>query len=238
MRQVKKSKPLEYARSSHRGSFPARQSIITAASCDAGTPSGVDQTCRARPGFTADPIRTPRLTLRTIDEHDRSEMLHILRTSAEHLTSKLPLKHPGESETSAFERQISLARNGDTTGPACNRAPSDHRQRIVGGVALYAITRGLTWEAAIHWWIRVEDTGRGYGSEIVRAALAHGTADLPDGLGLHIIRAWIDPANHPSLALARRLGFRHIGRASQPLLVGDRWERHDEYIYHAPIPHP
>jgi len=59
-------------------------------------------------------------------------------------------------------------------------------------------------EIEIGYWIRVDETGRGYASEAARAAF-----ELASGLP-HVSRLTIrcDERNVPSAAIPRRLGFR------------------------------
>lgn len=182
-----------------------------------------------------DDLRTPRLRLRAPVESDRDEFCRVLEISRDHLEQWMPLQNPGESSAQAFERALYLADNGDATRSAWRRIGVTPSGRIVGGCAIYALQRGLVMEGCMHWWVSADATCRGFGVEIVSAALAHAIADLPDGLGLHKVVASIDPANDASIALAIRAGFIREGRGRHPVQVGDRWVRHDEYAYHAPI---
>jgi ribosomal-protein-alanine N-acetyltransferase len=59
-------------------------------------------------------------------------------------------------------------------------------------------------------------------TEAVRLAL-----DLAFGpIGLHRVQAAIMPNNAPSLALARRMGFREEGFAVRYLKIAGRWRDH------------
>ncbi len=164
-------------------------------------------------------------------EADRDEICRVLELSREHLRECLPLQKDQQSSAAAFEHMLYLARNGDQTRSAWRRVGVTASGRIVGGCAIYAMERGLTLEGTIHWWVSADALGQGFGTEIVRAAIQHGTADVPAGLGLHTISASIHSTNAASIALAQRVGFKRIGRARQPVLVGDRWERLDEYEF-------
>lgn len=175
-------------------------------------------------------IRTRRLVLRCLAESDLGEFTRVMDLSREHLHRWIPIVAPQESNTQAMKRCISLAANGDQTRSAWRRVACTPSGRLVGGFSIFAITRGLTSEGCAHWWVAADAIGRGYGREIVAAAVAHATRDLPSGLGLHAVHAAIHPDNAVSAALARRVGFVHTG-VCQPVRVGDRWERHDQYVF-------
>ena len=59
----------------------------------------------------------------------------------------------------------------------------------------------------IGWYLHPDSTGHGYATEACSAVLAFGL-----GAGLPEIRAVIDVDNAPSIAVAERLGLRHLGR--------------------------
>ena len=66
----------------------------------------------------------------------------------------------------------------------------------------------------VGWLMLPQRQGKGYMTEAGRALLRH----LFDDLGVHKVEALILPANKPSAALARRLGFRLEGGP-----IRDRW---------------
>jgi RimJ/RimL family protein N-acetyltransferase len=66
----------------------------------------------------------------------------------------------------------------------------------------------------VGWLILPQHQGNGYMTEAGRALMRH----LFDDLGVHKVEALILPANKPSAALAKRLGFRLEGGP-----IRDRW---------------
>ncbi len=79
---------------------------------------------------------------------------------------------------------------------------------VLGGLGLHPAPHGVE----IGYWLRSDETGKGYVTEAVRAALA-----LP---GMVQVEIHCDPRNTRSAAVPARLGFRHattlIGNATTP----------------------
>jgi RimJ/RimL family protein N-acetyltransferase len=80
--------------------------------------------------------------------------------------------------------------------------------RPLGGVMLIGLDG--TDPTQVGWYLHPDSTGHGYATEACAAVLAFGLAQ-----GLDEVRAVIDVANTPSLAVARRLGMRHLGRVDE-----------------------
>jgi RimJ/RimL family protein N-acetyltransferase len=74
-------------------------------------------------------------------------------------------------------------------------------------------------EVEIGWRLVRRLWGRGYATEASRAVLAHALG----ALGLNEVVADIDPANHASAGLARKLGLRPIRRVLYAGRIVDRY---------------
>jgi RimJ/RimL family protein N-acetyltransferase len=76
---------------------------------------------------------------------------------------------------------------------------------VVGTVLLVPLEGGDD-EVEVGWHLHPRHWGHGYATEAARGALDYGLA-----LGLAEVFAVVDPDNHPSLAVARRLGMTDLG---------------------------
>lgn len=194
------------------------------------TGSPADADLPPRPDPVRDVLRTPRLTLRPITIDDRDEFLRVIRQSRQHLARFSPLHLPGEADLALFDRQLSLAAAGEASGSAFRRIATDHLGRIVGAFNLNNITRGMEWAADCNWWVAADQTRRGYAVEGVTAIVQHALAELPFGLGLSRVAAYIQRRNTPSIKTALRAGFIRAGDECSYVQTGGNWDLHDLYI--------
>jgi len=174
-------------------------------------------------------LRTPRLVLRPLREPDAREFSRVIAASREHLDRWSPLHREGESDQALFERQLGLAQRGRREGSNFRCVGILDDGRIAGAFNLNAITRGLEMKADVNVWIARESLRRGLASEGLSALLDHAFADLPQGLGLHVVEAGIRRDNESSVQLFRKLGFRRLGDERSYLQTGSDWVLHDIY---------
>lgn len=171
-------------------------------------------------------LRTARLVLRRLRESDRPEFVRVVEESREDLSKGLSLMRPNESGDSFFDRQMSLLEVSERSGTAWRRVAVSDDGRIAGCVALFSISRGLTFEADANWWIARDQRGAGLATEAVGAMLEIAFAELPGGLGLHAVHALIRPENAASEAVATRAGFVRSGVQPVRVRVGQTWVAH------------
>lgn len=178
-------------------------------------------------------LRTPRLLLRPLRESDRERYLETLRAARAALDRHSPLHRDGETDEQLFGRQLALTSESDAAGSGFRRVGVLEDGTIVGAFNLHGITRGLEFKADANWWVRTDLTGRGLASEGVGALVRHALADLPEGLGLHAVQAWITRDNAASIRIAEKLGFVRAGEERSHLLTGSNWMLHDLYVRRA-----
>ncbi len=173
-------------------------------------------------------LRTQRLVLRPLLESDRDEFLRVIAASRPHLAGHAGLFRPGETDGALFERQVRLAASGEASATAKRRV-AFLDGRLVGAFNLNTIARGLEPVADANWWVSAEAAGRGLATEGLTAVVEHALADLPAGLGLWSVRAWITRDNAASVRVAAKAGFRRAGDERSYLQTGEQWVMHDLY---------
>ncbi len=175
-------------------------------------------------------IRTERLLLRPLVEDDRCEFIRVVRDSWQHLERFSPLHMPDETDDQLFDRQLALTARGEASGKACRRIVIDRAGTIVGACNLNAIRRGLAWEGDANCWLAASAEGKGYATEGLTGLFRYAFADMPDGLGLHRILAWMQSDNTRSERMIERLGFKRGGPEKTFLHAGGKWALHEELV--------
>jgi [ribosomal protein S5]-alanine N-acetyltransferase len=95
--------------------------------------------------------------------------------------------------------------------------------RLLGGLSMSNIRRGVAQAASIGYWIGAPHVRRGYMTDAVRATtpFAFGT------LGLHRLEAACLPHNMPSARVLEKAGFKREGTARRYLKINGVWQDHD-----------
>ena len=156
--------------------------------------------------MTADPpyrIRTDRLVVRCWEPRDAPLLKDAVDSSLDHLRPWMPWAH---DDPQSLEQKVQLLRRF--------RGEFDHganfiygifepnEAEAVGGTGLHPRVGAGALE--IGYWIRASRVRRGYATE-VSAVLARVAFDV---CGVERVEIRVDPANAPSLAVPRKLGFR------------------------------
>ncbi len=172
----------------------------------------------ARPVEVLPPVEvtTERLSFRPLALADRSQVLAAIDRTRAMIIDRLPLNRTdasGRTETDGevFVRWVETAIETDNNRTAWRRAAFLEDGTFVGCFNLIKIERGLDWSCEANCWVDAAHQGNGYAREGVEALLHFAIADLPVGLGLHRVNAWIQPDNAASRRVAESLGFRETG---------------------------
>jgi ribosomal-protein-alanine N-acetyltransferase len=94
--------------------------------------------------------------------------------------------------------------------------------RLLGGLTLTNIRRGVAQAASLGYWIGEPFAQRGYMTAGVNALVPF----VFDVLRLHRLEAACIPTNVPSIRLLERTGFEREGRAREYLCINGVWQDH------------
>ena len=88
-----------------------------------------------------------------------------------------------------------------------------------------SIIRGRFQNGSLSYAAFAPAAGQGYMSEGLGLVLRYAFEQL----GLHRLDAQIQPGNHASLRLVRRLGFRNEGYSPELLFIDGAWRDHERW---------
>jgi len=174
-------------------------------------------------------IETPRLILRTLEPTDQPAMIRLYEAAREHLSTVLPLADNGNTPESVFARQLELTKLGETTGKSFRRIATNRSGVIIGAFNLVVIRRGFENNADVNFWLDPKRTGVGLAQEGLLALMSYSLADLPEGLGMHRIDAWVQPGNNDSQKLVKSCGFIKSEDDASHLTTGEDWKVHERW---------
>lgn len=170
-------------------------------------------------------LRTSRLVLRPWIADDAAELLAILEANQEHLQPWIPARVADPALVPLLAQRLAEFNEAfvaDREWRFAVRSRDD--DRLLGEIDLFPrdaharVALADADRAELGYWLRADDTGRGFVGEAAGAVL---DAAFATNHFAHIeIRC--DPGNAPSVAVARRLGFTLCETTAEPLEV---WRR-------------
>ena len=95
-------------------------------------------------------------------------------------------------------------------------------EKLIGGLTLTNVRRGVTLSCAIGYWIGVSYTGHGYMTNAVKAVRGFAF----DSLRLHRVEAACLPSNMASIRVLEKAGFQREGLARKYLKINGAWQDH------------
>lgn len=159
-----------------------------------------------------------RVTLRHLASGDRDEFLGLVNASAD-------LHRPWVSLPSTPEQyQAYLARYAQPDEESvliCARGSG----AIAGVVNINSIIRGRFQSASIAYAAFAPTAGQGYMTEGLTLVVRYAFEQLQ----LHRLEAQIQPDNHASLKLVRKVGFRYEGCSPELLYIDGAWRDHERW---------
>ena len=179
---------------------------------------------RSSSGFESSMILRGRsVWLRAPMIGDYADWAELRAMSRDHLTPWEPQWQRDELSRGAYRRRVRHYQREarDDLGYAY-LIFSEADDRLVGGLTLSNVRRGVTQTGVLGYWIGKPHAGRGYMTEAVRAAIGFAF----DTLHLHRVEAATMPSNAASIRVLERNGFRREGFARQLLKINGVWEDH------------
>lgn len=149
---------------------------------------------------------------------DAIELCDLIRASLDHLR---PWIHPPRSLKGCREYLDTLS--GDRKRGWLLRRRADGT--VLGLIRITDIVGGLFHSGNLGFFLGAPHARLGYMSEGLSLALGFAFRRLR----LHRLEANIQPGNHRSIALVRRLGFSKEGLSRRYLKIGGRWRDHERW---------
>ena len=166
-----------------------------------------------------------RVTLRYPCSGDEEEYVELVRVSRELHRPWEPLRPEGEppaASADTFHAWLVGAEDPRTERTLLCRSSDGV---IVGRYQLNEIVRGAFHSAYMSYWVGAPFAGQGLMREGMGLMLRHAFTNV----GLHRVEANIQPANAPSIALAKGAGFRLEGFSERYLKIAGEWADHERW---------
>lgn len=174
-----------------------------------------------------------RVILRPLAGSDQDEFLGLVRASAHVHRPWISLPSTAD-EFQAFVRRYQQP--SEESLLVCLRSSGT----MAGVVNINSIIRGRFQSGSLGYAAFAPTAGQGYMTEGLGLAVRYAFGQLR----LHRLEANIQPGNHASLKLVRRLGFRREGYSPEMLFIDGAWRDHERWALTSPMtgiaaePHP
>lgn len=168
-------------------------------------------------------VRGHRVWMRAPAMGDYAPWAELRAESREHLRPWEPAWARDELTRSAYRRRIRhYAREAREDLGYAFLIFDNADDRLIGGITLSGVRRGVTQSASLGYWLGRAQTGKGYMTDAVRAVIPYAFLQLR----LHRIEAACMPANNASIRVLERTGFIREGFARQYLRIDGVWSDH------------
>ncbi len=168
-------------------------------------------------------VRGERVILRAPQISDYGPWAETRAESRAHLQPWEPTWPRDDLTKSAFKRRVrhyQREARADQGYAFLVLDPAD--DRLVGGIALTNVQRGVTQSASVGYWLGRSELGRGYMADALKTIIRFSFQQLR----LHRIEAATQPQNTPSIRVLERNGFVREGYARGYLRIDGQWRDH------------
>lgn len=169
-------------------------------------------------------VRGERLILRAPQVSDYGPWAELRAQSRTHLQPWEPSWPRDDLTKQAFKRRVrhyQREARADQGYAFLMIDPADG-ERVVGGISLTNVQRGITQSASVGYWVGSTYTRRGYATDAVRTIVGFAFQCLH----LHRLEAATQPANAASIRVLELNGFMREGYARDYLKIDGVWRDH------------
>jgi ribosomal-protein-alanine N-acetyltransferase len=168
-------------------------------------------------------VRGKGVRLRSPLMGDYAAWAELRARSREHLTPWEPVWQRDELTRGAFRRRVRhYHREAREDLGYAFLIFSDGEDRLIGGLSLSNVRRGVTQAAVLGYWLGLPFVRQGYMTAAVAAISSYAFEELR----LHRLEAATMPNNAASIRVLERNGFRREGIARRLLKINGAWEDH------------
>ncbi len=171
-------------------------------------------------------LKGERVHLRMPQPGDYREWAALRAESRAFLEPWEPLWSPDELGRSAWRQRLSRYREDHANGSASAFFIFDNASgKLVGGITLGNVRRGVSQSGQIGYWIGERFAGRGLMLDALLLVVDFGF----ETLRLHRIEAACIPGNKRSIRVLEKAGFQREGLLRSFLRINGKWQ--DHYLY-------
>lgn len=172
---------------------------------------------------SSQPVQGERVHLRLPATTDFTQWARLRSESRDFLTPWEPLWAPGDLERNSFRNRVRRYQEEVQSGTGYPFFIFRNRDgRLVGGITLSNVRRGVTQAGTIGYWMGAPHAGQGLMSEAVRLMIGFAF----DTLRLHRLEAACIPTNSRSIHLLEKAGFQREGLFRSYLKINGTWQDH------------
>lgn len=177
-------------------------------------------------GETGPIVRGRRVWMRQHQMSDYAAWAELRALSRDHLVPWEPTWPRDELSRSSYRRRLRHHQREmrEDLGYAF-LLMEDGPDRLLGGITLSNVRRGVTQSASLGYWLGKPYVGRGYMTEAVGAVLGYAFTSLR----LHRVEAACMPDNAASVGVLERNHFEREGYARHYLYIAGAWRDHVLY---------
>ena len=168
-----------------------------------------------------EPLRTERLTLRLMTPADTDDVYAYQSREdvCRYLLFDPRTRDVVAEKVAAHSQATTLAKDGDYLQLALELPATAGEPTRVIGDSYFTIASVENSHGEIGWTLHPDFAGKGYASEAATAVLAIAF----ETIGLHRVHAELDPRNHSSVALCKRLGMREEAFFVEDMYFKNEW---------------